>query len=322
MSLAVARACDCRDCRGGYGDWDVLLAHRVRQHLRQLVLACGRLLEAGADRGDAMGVEAEPVHPADVAGVLDLEAAVHDHGDAAVLGDLRALAVDDAELAPQGASADPRRLPGDRRQRVRGAEHVHDVHRLGDVRQARIALLPEDLALAGVHRDHVVAVPPEVVADEVAGPQLVLRQPHDRDRLRGVQHPLDLQRVLVPCQIEIAHEAASEPTVAATRAKPCSRSQIRSSTDSRPTDNRTVPGLTPAARSSSSLSCRCVVLAGWMTRLFASPTLARWDHRDMPRMRSWPPSRPPAQSNENTAPAPRGRYFSTSGRYRLDGRPA
>ena len=31
-------------------------------------------------------------------------------------------------------------------------------------------------------------------------------------------------------------------------------------------------------------------------------------------MRSCPPSRPLAQSKENTAPAPRGRYFSTSGR--------
>src|ERR1700761_2495390 len=40
------------------------------------------LLESGADRGDARGVEAEPVHAADVPGVLDLEAAVHDHGQA------------------------------------------------------------------------------------------------------------------------------------------------------------------------------------------------------------------------------------------------
>ena len=109
--------------------------------------------------------------------------------------------------------------------------------------------------------------------------------------------------------------------VAATCAKPCSRSQIRSSTDSVPTDSRTVPGPTPAARSSSSLSWRCVVLAGWMIRLFASPTFARWDQSVTPRMRSCPPARPPAQSNENTAPAPRGRYFSTSGRYLLAGRP-
>ena len=112
------------------------------------------------------------------------------------------------------------------------------------------------------------------------------------------------------------------PGDAATAAKPCSRSQIRSSTDSRPTDSRTVPGPTPAAWSSSSLSWRWVVLAGWMIRLFASPTLARCDQSVTLRMRSCPPSRPPAQSNENTAPAPSGRYFSTSGRYLLLGRPA
>ena len=92
-------------------------------------------------------------------------------------------------------------------------------------------------------------------------------------------------------------------------------------TDSVPTDSRTVPGTIPAARSSSSFSWRCVVLAGWMIRLFASPTFARWDQSVTPPMRLCPPTRPPAQSNENTAPAPRGRYFSTSGRYLLAGRP-
>src|SRR6202044_3287744 len=170
-----------------------------------------------------------------------------------------------------------------------------------------------------------VAVPLEVVADEVAGPQLVARQADDRDRLRGVQHPLDRHHVLVAAEVElrvhIGHAVAFFPAVAATRLKPCSRSQMRSSTDSVPTDSRTVPAPTPAARSSSSLSWRWVVLAGWMIRLLASPTLARWDQSDTPRMRSCPPARPPAQSNENTAPAPSGRYFSTSGRYRLPGQP-
>src|SRR5690242_15597659 len=135
-----------------------------------------------------------------------------------------------------------------------------------------------------------------------------------------MKHPLDLQGVLVPREIDHA-VATFFPDVAATSANPCSRSQIRSATDSVPTDSRTVPGPTPAARSSSSLSWRCVVLAGWMIRLFASPTLARWDQRLMPRMRSCPPVRPPAQSKEKTAPAPRGRYFSTSGWYLLPGRP-
>src|SRR6267378_3050048 len=85
--------------------------------MRLLRSSC-RSLEPGADGRDALGVEAEPVHPAHVARVLDLEAAVHDHRHAAVLCDLRAFGVDHAELAPQGAGADPHRLPCDGRQRV------------------------------------------------------------------------------------------------------------------------------------------------------------------------------------------------------------
>src|SRR5262249_53604118 len=85
------------------------------------------LLEPGADRRDALGVEAEPVHPAHVARVLDLEAAVHDHRHAAFFRDPRGLEVDHAELAPEGTGVDRHRLPRDLRQRVRRAEHVHDV---------------------------------------------------------------------------------------------------------------------------------------------------------------------------------------------------
>jgi hypothetical protein len=47
-----------------------------------------------------------------------------------------------------------------------------------------------------------------------------------------------------------------------------------------------------------------------MIRLFESPTFARCDHNVTPRMNSCPAARLP-QSNENTAPAPRGRYLST-----------
>src|SRR4051794_26308107 len=61
-----------------------------------------RLLEPGAHRGDALGVEAEPVHPSDVTRVLDLQTTVHDHRHAPLLGRPRTLLVDHAELAPQG----------------------------------------------------------------------------------------------------------------------------------------------------------------------------------------------------------------------------
>ena len=52
----------------------------------------------------------------------------------------------------------------------------------------------------------------------------------------------------------IARDAVAIHAGADTRAKPCSRSQIKSSRASMPTERRIVPGPTPAARSSSSLS--------------------------------------------------------------------
>ena len=69
-----------------------------------------RLLQPAAHRGDALRVEAEPVHAADVARVLDLEAAIHDHRHAARLGDARAFLVDHAELAPEACRRRSRRL--------------------------------------------------------------------------------------------------------------------------------------------------------------------------------------------------------------------
>jgi PucR C-terminal helix-turn-helix domain/GGDEF-like domain len=182
---------------------DLELALRASHWLGSSVLQLlePKLLEPGPHGRDARGVEAEPVHPAHEARVLDLETAVHDHRHAALLGDPRALLVDHAELAPQGAGPDRHRLARDAGQCRGRAEHVHHVDRLGYVRQAGAALLAQDLGLAGIDRDHPVAVPLEVVAHEVAGPQLVGRQAHDRDRLGRVEHALDLQRVLVPAQV-------------------------------------------------------------------------------------------------------------------------
>ena len=145
------------------------------------------LLKAAAHGRDALGVEAEPVHPSDVAGVLDLDAAIHDDGEAARLGDARAFLVDHRELAPEAPGADRHRLRGDRGQRVRRAKDVDDVHGTGHVDEALEALLAEDLRLARVHRNDAVAVAFEVEPDEVARAQLILRQPDDRDRLRAVE---------------------------------------------------------------------------------------------------------------------------------------
>ena len=59
-----------------------------------------------------------------------------------------------------------------------------------------------------------------------------------------------------------------------------------------------------------------------MTRLFASPTLARWLQSSSASMNARPASRPPRRPNVNTAPAPSGRYRAASARSGLSGRPA
>src|SRR2546423_7659115 len=88
-----------------------------------------------APGGDATGVEAEPVHPAEVPGVLDLHAAVHHDREPPGLGDLRRLGADDAELEPQGLRPDRDGLAGDAGHRVGPAEDIHDVDRERNVLQ-------------------------------------------------------------------------------------------------------------------------------------------------------------------------------------------
>ena len=77
------------------------------------------LLEPGPHRRDAVRIETEPMHPADVPSVLDLDAAVHDDGYTAVLCDPRSLLVDDTELAPQGPGVDGYGISSDAGQGVR-----------------------------------------------------------------------------------------------------------------------------------------------------------------------------------------------------------
>ena len=62
---------------------------------------------------------------------------------------------------------------------------------------------------------------------------------------------------------------------------------------SMPTESRTVSCVTPAAASSSSLSCECVVDALWIASDFASPMLARWLNSSRLSMNLRPASRPP-----------------------------
>src|SRR5258708_4657925 len=262
-----------------------------------------------ATRRHAAGVEAEPVHPPEVPGMLDLDAAIDDRLQPTVLGDLRALRAADAELEPEGLRADGDRVAGDVRPRGGLGEHVDHVHRERNVLQALERRLAEDLLLLRVHRHDLVAVPLQVEADEVGRPQRIGREADDRDRARAEERRVDDARVLVA----LAHAFAA--------ASPRARSRVRSESVSSPTESRIVPGPTPAAASSSSLSWRWVVLAGWMTRLFASPTFARCDQSSSAEMNRCPASRPPTRSKTKIEPAPFGRYRFTSDAYGLEASP-
>ena len=65
-----------------------------------------------------------------------------------------------------------------------------------------------------------------------------------------------------------------------------SKSSIISSIFSVPIESLIVFGLIPWSRSSASLSCECVVLAGWITRDFTSATLARSEKSSRLSMKS------------------------------------
>lgn len=99
-----------------------------------------------------------------------------------------------------------------------------------------------------------------------------------------------------------------------------------------PTEMRIKSSVTPLLIRSSSDSCSCVVVQGWIARVLESPTL--WDCQspdtrvvkerqgvtDFARLEislklstTWLPAfAPPLTPNDNTPPKPRGRYFFAS----------
>src|SRR5581483_7165754 len=94
--------------------------------------------------------------------------------------------------------------------------------------------------------------------------------------------------------------------------KAWSRSQRMSSMSSMPIDKRIMSGDTPALICSSSESWRWVVDAGWMTSVFASPTLARCEKNCNDSMNLMPASTPPLMPKVRIDPQPLGRYFCAS----------
>lgn len=95
-------------------------------------------------------------------------------------------------------------------------------------------------------------------------------------------------------------------------ARASSRAPVMSSMCSSPMERRTSSGVSPALRWSSSESCEWVVLAGWMIRLLASPTLARMLNSLMLSTSLMPSALPPLTPKTTIPPAPSGRYFSAS----------
>src|SRR6266536_3825235 len=124
-------------------------------------------------------------------GVIDHQAAVHDHGDARGGRAARPRLVDAAELEPQGGRAGGQGIVDDRGQGIAAPEDVHEVERPGDVLDAAIGLPPEDLLLAWIHRDHLVAPLEEVAGHAVRVAVGFRGQSHDRDPPRALQELAD-----------------------------------------------------------------------------------------------------------------------------------
>ena len=73
---------------------------------------------------------------------------------------------------------------------------------------------------------------------------------------------------------------------------------------SMPTLRRTKSGLTPAVVCSSAVSWLWVVVAGWIARLLASPTLAGWLNNCRLSMNCLPATTPPLMPTPSMAPHP------------------
>src|SRR6266571_8136633 len=124
-------------------------------------------------------------------GVIDHQAAVHDHREARCGRPVRSRLVDAVELEPEGARAGGQGVVDDLGQGLTAPEHVHEVERPRDVLDAAIDLPPEDLLLAGIHRRHVVAPLEEVAGDAVRVAVGSRGQTHDRDPPRALQEIAD-----------------------------------------------------------------------------------------------------------------------------------
>jgi len=133
------------------------------------------LLQSTAHGCDSLRVKAKPVHSSGEAGVFDLDATIHDHGQAAIIRDARTFRVDHRELTPQTLGADRNGFLRNTGQGVRRAKDIDDINGNRYVAQAGIAPLAKDIRLTGIHRNHAVATPLQVESHKIAGAQRVAR---------------------------------------------------------------------------------------------------------------------------------------------------
>src|SRR5262245_21941068 len=105
-----------------------MLPNRASSEMMRARSMAVPLLQAAPDRRDALRVETQPMHPADVPGVLHLDAAVHDERKAACFSNARAFLVDDAELTPQRLRPYRNGVARDARQCIRRSENIDDIH--------------------------------------------------------------------------------------------------------------------------------------------------------------------------------------------------
>jgi hypothetical protein len=127
--------------------------------------------------------------------VLDADAAVGDDGEACLLRTSRRAVVPDAELHPENPGADGGRGLRHLRDELGAAEDVHDVDRLGEVRQRGAHPLAVQFPTRDrrVHRQHATACPLQVGRHpEARTPGLVARA-DDGDRPGAVQDPAQVQ---------------------------------------------------------------------------------------------------------------------------------
>jgi len=97
--------------------------------------------------------------------VLDEEAGVFNDEEAGGAGFCSGTGIGDALLEPENFGADGDGGIGDGRNAFGTAEDIHDVNGFGDVLEARIGFLAEDLGFVGVDGDDFVADGLEIRGD-------------------------------------------------------------------------------------------------------------------------------------------------------------